>query len=222
MEKVKLQVKKREVIKKAVKNLRRSGLIPAVIYGKGKPNLNLEVSQHDFEKIIREHGTSSILLLDVTGEGEKNVLIHELNHHPVTGVVTHVDFYEVSMTEKITTTVPLSFVGDSAAVIDQGGSLATNKDEVEIECLPGNLPQNIEVDISVLVDFEAAIHIKDIKMPAGVEIKEDLEEMVVTVEPPRSEEEMAELEEPVEAPEMPEAEQGGEEPATEESQKEKE
>jgi large subunit ribosomal protein L25 len=222
MEKVKLQANKRETVKKAVKNLRRNGLVPAIVYGKGKANQNIEVSLHDFEKVIREHGTTSILLLEIEGDGQKNVLIHELDHHPVTGTVTHIDFYEVSMTEKITTVVPLSFVGDSVAVIEQGGSLITNKDEVEIECLPGNLPHNIEVDISVLVDFEASIHIKDIKVPEGVEIKDEEEEMVATVEPPRSEEEMAELDEPVAAPEMPESEQGSDEASTEETEEQKE
>lgn len=219
MEKVKLQVNKREATKKAVKKLRLQNLVPAVLYGRGKENLNLELSQHDFEKIIREHGTTSILLLEIEGDGQKNVLIQELEHHPVTGVVTHIDFYEVSMTEKITTVVPLVFVGDSVAVIELGGSLITNKDEVEIECLPSNLPHNIEIDISVLADFDSAIHIKDIKVPEGVEIKDDPEEMVAAVEAPRSEEEMAELEEPVEAPEMPEAENGSEEPTSEESEK---
>ncbi|MEK7447724.1 MAG: 50S ribosomal protein L25, partial [Patescibacteria group bacterium] len=109
---------------------------------------------------------------------------------------------------KITASIPLNFTGDSKAVIDLSGSLITNKSEVEVECLPADLPHEIEVDISVLEDFEAVIHVKDIKVPEGVEIKDDLEETVALVEPPRSEEELAELEEPVEEGEMPEAEQG--------------
>ncbi len=228
MEKVTLKANIRANVGKAIQTLRASGMVPCNVYGKGKKNLNLSVSLHDIEKIFRETGTTSILLLDIENEGIKNVLIHDLSFNPVTSKIEHVDFYEVSMTEKITTNVPLSFTGDSSAVIDLQGSLLTSKDEVQVECLPGNLPHSIEVDISVLSDFDTVIHISDIKSPEGVEILDDPEETVVFVEAPRSEEEMAELEEPVETPEMPESEQGSEEStesneeATEEENKKEE
>lgn len=215
MERPVLKVQKREITGKAVAELRRGGLIPAVVYGKGKENENLSVNRLEFEHIYKEVGSSAIIKLEVDESGEKNVLIHDVSLGAVSGLPEHIDFYEVSMTEKITATVPLHFVGDSPAVIDLQGTLLTNKDEVEVECLPTDLPQNIEVDISILSDFEKAIHVADLKIPSGVEIKDDPEELVVTVEPPRSEEEMAELEEPVEAPEMPEAEMGAEEEVAE-------
>jgi large subunit ribosomal protein L25 len=221
MDKIKLNVKPRTETGKAVGALRRAGNIPAVLYGKGKENQNLTVSVHDFEKMYREAGTSSIVLLDIEGDGNKNVLVQEVAYDAYTSKPEHADFYEVSMTEKITTTIPLVFIGDSVAVIEMDGTLTTNKDEVEIECLPADLPHNIEVDISVLTDFETAIHVSDLKIPAGVEIKDDPEEMVATVEPPRSEEELAELEEAPEELEMPESETGEEE-ATEEGEKEPE
>lgn len=209
-----MEAKKREVLGKAVKQLRKAGEIPAVIYGKAKENQNLSLNRIEFEKLYRDHGTSAIILLDIDGN-KKNVLIQEISFNPVNGLADHVDFYEVSMTEKITTMVPLNFIGDSSAVIELGGTLVTNKNEVEVECLPADLPPEIEVDITPLVDFETDIHVSDLKIPAGVEIKDDPEEMVATVEPPRSEEELAELEETPEAPEMPESEHGEAEAATE-------
>jgi large subunit ribosomal protein L25 len=150
--------------------------------------------------------------LDVDGKNKK-VLIQEVEVHNVTGDVLHVDFYEVNMTEKITTTVPLKFTGDSAAVLDLNGTLITNKAEIEIECLPADLPHEIEVDLSVLADFEATIHVSDIKVSDKVEIKDDPEELIASVEPPRTEEELAELEEPVAEAEMPESEHGADEEA---------
>lgn len=214
MEKKTLKVQKRNTVGKAVRAMRAEGIVPAVVYGKGKENENLSVTQHDFDQIYKEVGSSAIITLSIEGGGEKNVLIHNVAQDPVTNVPEHIDFYEVSMTEKITANVPLHFVGDSAAVIELQGSLLTNKDEIEVECLPADLPQNIEVDISVLTDFEKDIHVSDLKVPAGVEVKDDPEELIANVEAPRSEEEMAELEEPVEAPEIPE---GEEVPAEEEA-----
>lgn len=211
IDKFKLKAQPRTATGRKVGALRREGNIPAVLYGKGKENLNLSITEHDYLRLFREAGTSSIVLLDIEGDGQKNVLVQEIQFNPLTGGADHIDFYEVSMTEKLTTNVPLHFVGDSAAVIDLQGSLVTNTTEVEVECLPADLPHEIEVDITVLSDFEAVIHVSDLKVPAGVEVKNDPEEVVAVVEAPRSEEEMAELDEEIEAPELPEAEQGGEE-----------
>jgi large subunit ribosomal protein L25 len=211
MDKIKLKVNLREEKGKTARAIRRDGNIPAVLYGKGKETKSLFVSSHDFEKMYREAGTSSIVLLAIEGNGEKNVLVQDVAYNAYTSKPEHADFYEVSMTEKITTTIPLVFIGDSPAVIEMDGTLVTNKNEVEIECLPADLPHDIEVDISSLSDFEKAIHVSDLKVPSGVEIKDEAEEMIVTVEPPRSEEELAELEETPEEVEMPESETGGEE-----------
>ncbi|MDD3678974.1 MAG: 50S ribosomal protein L25 [Patescibacteria group bacterium] len=204
MEKVVLKAEKRTEKPNAA---RAKNLLPAVIYGKGKEALPLSVEQSEFKKAYKEAGSSAIITLKVDGE-DKNVLVQDVQRHPVTDEFIHADFYEVSLTEKITTTVPLKFVGDAPAVLDQNGTLMTNKNELEVECLPLDLPHEIEVDISSLDDFEKAIHVTDVVVSDKVEIKDDLEAMVVTVEPPRSEEEIAELEEPVAEGEMPESEHG--------------
>lgn len=221
MEKFNLKAKNRELTGKQAKTLRKEGLIPAVLYGKGKENTNLSISEKDYIHMFREAGTSSIILLDVENDGKKNVLVQDIDFDPMTGNARHLDFKEVAMNEKLTTTVPLHFMGDSVAVIELGGSLMTSKDEVEVECLPADLPHEIEVDIAALADFEAVIKVSDLNIPAGVEVKDDPEEVVARVEEPRSEEEMAELDEPVEAPELAPSEQGGEEASTEETTEEK-
>ena len=224
MEKVKLQAKKRTVLGKKVASLRREGLIPAVMYGKNKESVSLVLSKKEFDHIYREAGGNTIVSLEVEEVGKTNVLISEIAKDPVTSDVLHSDFYQVRMDEKITAGVPLHFVGDSKAVLELGGSLLTNKTEVEVECLPGGLPHAIEVDLAPLEDFESVIHIKDLVIPVGVEIQGEPDEAVAFVEAPRSEEELAELEEPVGEVEMPEAEKGAEEEpeATEEEQKPKE
>lgn len=206
METTVLKAEKRDKKGRAV---RSKGLIPAVVYGKGKDNESLSVEAGIFERVLKSAGTSSIIDLEIAGDTKKS-LIQEVITHPVTSKILHIDFYEVSMKEKITTSVPLKIVGESAAVIDKNGSLMTNKNEIEIECLPADLPHEIEVDISVLDDFDKSIHVSDLKISDKIEIKDDLEEMIVTVEPPRSEEELAELEEPVAEAEMPESEHGEE------------
>lgn len=206
MEKLKLKAKKRDIVGKRLAVLRKSGYIPAVIYSKDKENMNLSVGKKEFDHIYKLSGGSTLLYLEIDGDKGKNVLVKSIAKDPIHGNTLHVDFYQVKMSEKITANIPLVFIGGSKAVIDLGGSLITNKDEVEVECLPADLPHEIEVDISALENFESVIHIKDIKVSDGVEIKDDPEETLAMVEAPRSEEEMAGLEEPVEA-EMP-AEEG--------------
>jgi len=208
MEKIKLKAEKRDILGKKVAGLRRAGLIPVVLYGKGRDNMPLTVDKKEFDRAYKLSGGSTIVQVEIPDEKTKNVLIKEVDKNPINDNIIHADLYQIKMSEKITAQVPLSFVGDSVAVIDLSGSLITNKSEVEVECLPADLPHEIEVDISVLETFESVIHLKDIQISEGVEIKDDLEETVAFVEPPRSEEEMAELEEPVEEGEMPEAEQG--------------
>lgn len=212
METVKITARVRDPKAEKPGQIRRQNEIPAVVYGKGKENIALALDRGDFQKAYREAGHSVIVDLEVEGKGKK-ALIQEVEEHAVNGNLLHVDFYEVSMTEKITTTVPLKFIGDSPAVLDQNGTLITNKSEVEIECLPLDLPHEIEVDLSVLVDFEASIHVSDLVVSDKVEIKDEPEELVASVEPPRSEEELAELDEPVAEAEMPESEHGEEAPA---------
>lgn len=174
--------------------LRKEGMIPAIVYGHGKSTEHLAVSYSLFDKAFRKAGEST--LINLVSEGKsKNVIIQDVQRHYLTGKYIHVDFYEVSMTEKMHATVQLEFVGVSDAVKASSGTLVTVLHEVEVECLPADLPHNIEVDISVLKTFEDAIHVKDLKVSDKVEILTPHEEIVAKVNPPRDVE--AELAAPI-------------------------
>ncbi len=182
-----------------VNKKRKAGLIPAVIYGHDVKSEPLFVNGKDFLKIYKEAGESSILGLELGGK-KRNVLIHDVQRDPLSGDFLHIDFYQVRMDEKLKATVSLEFIGESEAVKGQGGILMKTIQEVEVEALPQDLPRHIEVDISPLATFEDRISIKDLKVAAGVKILAEPDDVVVSVAPPRSEEELAALEGKVEAP----------------------
>ena len=190
-----LKAHKRIIIGKKVKKLRREGLIPAVIYGhKAKPE-NIAIDKSEFEKVFAQAGTSALVELSIEGKDKFKVLTHEPQLDPVRDNPLHVDFYRVRMDEKIKTEIPLEFTGESLAVEQLDGSLVTNRDAIEIECLPNDLVPEIKVDISTLKTFDDTILVKNLPVPPGIEILTEPEETIALVEPPRSEEEIAELEE---------------------------
>lgn len=191
MTEFKLQCKK--AIEKP-RELRRQGLIPAIVYGNGYSNIKLALEKRSFMRLFKEAGTSNLIELEIEGEKTVKSLIQETQVDPLHSEIIHIDFFKVNMKEKIHAEVPLKFVGDSIAVIEMEGTLNTAKNSIEVECLPADLIPELEVDISVLDDFEKDIRISDLKVPAGVEIQDDADEIVAHVEEPRSDEEMAELE----------------------------
>lgn len=196
MSDISIQATKRAVTGKQVKTLRNAGKLPAVLYGFNVETQHIEVNEKDFTKAFKSAGESTIVNLSVDGKTHP-VLIHEVQNHYLTDQPIHIDFYAVNMTEKIKVKVPLHFEGEAGAVKALGGTLVKNLNEVEVECLPGDLPQAIEVDISSLNTFEDAIRIADLKVDGKVAILGNPEEVVVTVAAPRTEEEMAALNEEV-------------------------
>ncbi len=196
MEQIAIQATKRDVTGKRVKTLRNAGKLPAVLYGHNVENQQLEINERDFAKAFRAAGESTIVNLIVDGKTQP-VLIHDVQNHYLNDQPIHVDFYAVNMTEKIKVNIPIHFVGESQAVKAMGGTLVKNLSEVEVECLPTDLPQAFEVDISVLNTFEDAIRLSDLKVGSKVQIIGNLEEQIANVVPPRSEEEMAALNEEV-------------------------
>jgi large subunit ribosomal protein L25 len=184
----------REKIGKGLNSLRREGLLPAVLYGQGK-NLSLQVNYNDFVKALKDAGESTLVKLRIegaeAGAEEKNVLIHDVKKEPIGDKIIHADFYEVSMSEKITAAVPLVFVGEPPAVKSLGGTLVKSINEVEIKALAKDLMREIDVNVGGLATFEDRIEIKDLKVPPEVEILAELDEVVALVLPPRKEEEAA-------------------------------
>ena len=187
-----LKSKKRILLGKKVKSLRKAGIIPAVVYGGKESSVPIELDFKEFSKVFKTAGETTLIKL-LVGEKAKNVLIHDISRDPITEEISHVDFYEVKMDEKITTKTPLIFIGDAPAIIDLGGVLVKAMQELEVRALPSNLPHQIEIDISQLKTFDDNILVKDIKLPKNVEILENIETSVATVIPPRSEAELEAL-----------------------------
>lgn len=198
MEEIILKATSRRELGKKVNVGRKSGMIPAVLYGKGLASENLWVKTLDLKRLLKKSGESVIINLEIADGKQYNALINELQENPVSGDYIHVDFYRVKMDEKIETEIELVFVGESKAVKEAGGILIKSLDKIKIKCLPKDLPSHIDVDISSLDTFDDHIAIKDLKIDPVIEIKADLETVVASVAPPRSEEELKELEGKVE------------------------
>lgn len=185
-----LTVQKREILGNKVEALRQNGLIPAELYGHGIENIHLSVPAKEFSKLFKEAGESTIINLVLSDtEGKKlPVLIHEVSFDHLTDQIIHIDFYQVKMDEKITTSVPLEFIGEAPAVKEKIGILIKAVQEVEIEALPADLPHSIPVDLSSLSAIGMGIHVKDLKISDKVKILIDPETVVVTVTEPAKEE----------------------------------
>lgn len=197
VETIELAAQSREVTGKKVGVLRNEGLVPAVVYGHGTDAASLSVGMRSLTKVFDEAGSNKIVSLSVDDGKPMNVMIHDVQKDPRSGVITHADFYKVKMNEKIKAEVPLVIVGESTAVYKLEGSLIQSLSVVEVEALPANLPESIEVDISGLDDFESSIHVSDLAIPANVELLTDTSELIAKVEPPRTDQEMDELDEPI-------------------------
>ncbi len=185
MEKLQIKATLRDLKTSKPEKLRRVGRLPAVLYGNKVQNVNLTVDAREFDKLLRKAGESTIVEL-TTDDGKTHpVLIHDVQNHYLTSVPTHVDFYEVSMTKKLKAAVVLEFIGESQAVKALGGVLVKVLSEVEVECLPADLPHNIVVSLDVLKTLHDTIHVKDLPVPAKVKLITEADELVVKVQPPR-------------------------------------
>jgi large subunit ribosomal protein L25 len=188
-----LRAEPREKLGKKAKTVRLAGFLPAVVYGQGLPSQPVAVPYNDFEKVWREAGESTLVRLNVAGT-PYTVLIHDIAYDRLTDRPIHADFYAVRMDRVLQVKVPLEFTGESPAVKNEGGVLIKVVHEIEIEAMPADLPHALTADISSLVSLGGRIFIKDIGSPKGVKILAPAEEVVLIVEAPRSEQELAELE----------------------------
>lgn len=178
-------------------DLRKAGSIPAVFYGKKQASSPISVKTSEFIKVWKEAGESSVISL-VGSLGTVDALIHDVDIDPVTEIPQHADFYVFEKGKKIEVNIPLAFVGVSPAVKDLSGNLVKVMHELAIEASPENLPHEIEVDISTLVNFDSQILAKDIILPKGVTLASVEDEVVASVSAPRADE----AEEPAVAPDL--------------------
>lgn len=168
--------------------LRKDGLVPAVFYGKTQTSTPIIVSMVQFMKVFDKAGESSVVSLK--GDfGSFDTLVHDISYDPVKGYPIHVDFYVFEKGKKIEVSVPLSFSGVSSAVKDLGGNLIKVLHEIKIKSAPESIPHEVEVSIESLNTFEDKILAKDIKLPKGVDLITDPNEVVLAVEKPKTEEE---------------------------------
>jgi large subunit ribosomal protein L25 len=200
---IELTAKPREIQGRRVKRLRSQGWIPAVVYGHHTAPRSLQVELKTLNKVLARAGESRLISLKVAGsESPQTVLVREVQRDILSRLPLHVDFYEVSMTEKLHATVPLHFVGRSPLVASGDALLNEALTEVEVECLPADLPESIEVDVSRLTDFDAIILVKDLQVPPGVEILADPDEPVANLSAVREQVVEEEAAAPAEAAEV--------------------
>jgi large subunit ribosomal protein L25 len=198
MSRPQLSAAAREVHGKAVKNLRRQGIVPAVVFGHGYASNAIQLDGHEFELLRRRTGRNTLLDLSLDGEKAVPVLVHDIQEHPISRRPLHVDLLVVKMTEELTVEVAIVVTGESTAVERLGGVLLQLRNSVQVRALPDHLPQSVELDISPLEDFDQVLHVSDIVVPGDVTLVTDGGEPVARVQAPRVEEVAAEPEEAVE------------------------
>ncbi len=231
MEKMQLNAEIRETVgKKASKTTRSAGFIPAVVYKEGKETANLKINAKELFGILKTKAGANVLVsLKISGAKEKAkervVLIKEIQHHPIKDQILHVDFQEISLTEKMTFDVPLMTKGEAEGVVKDGGVLERILWELKIECLPTAIPERIEVDVTALKIGDAVL-VKDIVVPPDVKILNAPDQTAITVKMPHveapKEEAVLEVTEPelIREKKEKEAEEGEEEAAPADKAKE--
>jgi len=209
----KLEAKKRKVLGRKVKSLRREGILPANLYGKKVKSQALELPLKDFQKVYDEAGETGLVDLKTNGQA-KPVLIHNVQIDPVTSVPIHVDFHQVTLTEKTMADIPIELVGESPAVEQKIGILIQPISEVEVEALPTDFPDRLTADISNLKEVDDAVTVGDLMVETKkVKVLVDKGQIVAKIEPLTKEEEVAPppVEEEVPPEEVPEEERPPEE-----------
>ena len=187
MEKVVIKATKRDVVGKQVRAIRRAGQLPAVIYGRHIEPVSILMDAHAAGGQLAKLTSSSLITLDVDGT-EYPVLVREKQRNYIKGGLLHVDFLAVSLTEKLRASVRVEFTGLSLAVKDFGAVLVHVMEQLEVECLPADLPERIVVDISPLVHISDGIHVRDLVISDKVRILDDVDNMIVVASRPKVEE----------------------------------
>ena len=207
MEKALIQAEKRTVTGKQVKALRRAGKLPAVIYGYGIDPISIVLDAHSASRILARASSSTLVTIELAGK-QYPTLVREKQLDFIRNSLIHVDFLAVSMTEKITANVGVHIEGEAPAVKEFGAILVTNLTELEVECLASDLPERFVVDVSSLAEIGDGVYVRDLEVPANVEILTDPDEMIIVATAQAAEEieeeaeELLEGEEELEEPEV--------------------
>ena len=178
-----------ELGKQKTKHLRSTGFIPAVVYRHGKDTVSLKVAKQELHRILHtDHGENVVISLTVADEAkakqkERLVMIKEIQHEPLLGAIVHIDFHEISLSEKLKVNIPIEAKGESVGVKQDGGVLEHTLREVEAECLPTQIPDRLEIDVASL-KIGDSLHVRDLAVPEGVRILSDAALTIFIVKPP--------------------------------------
>ncbi len=210
---VELTAEKRAVLGKQVKKLRDEGIVPGVIYGRDSASVSLQFDGRDLRKLVGQVGASQLISIAIKDQAQPEMaLLRDVQRDVLTGDLLHVDFYRVNMSERLRTEIPLVAIGESPVIEAREGILIQGITTIEVECLPGDLVDAIEVDLSELVEINHAILVEDLAVPGSIDVLTSPDEMIVRIV--HLEEEILELEEEEEEEalfgEMPEVEVIGE------------
>lgn len=176
----KISCQKRDIKTRGYLNdLKRNGIVPGTVYGKGVDNQAVAVSRKQLTRTFQVHGSRGLFSLEIEGDSGLMVVVREIQRHPITGQITHVDFWKVRLDEKITSTVGVSIIGEED-IMKKGGILQAGAKEIEISCLPQDIPETLVYDIAAL-EIGDKVTVADLQVPAAVEILTDSETMVATV-----------------------------------------
>ena len=186
-----LRAEPRSIVGKKVRFLRRQGIVPGNVYGHAESTA-IQVAARDIEQTIYRAGRTNLVSLAVKGAEPTTVLVKDWQRHPYKGTILHVDFYRVSMTQTLRMDVPIRLTGEAPAVKTTGGTPFQTQAALSVECLPADIPEAIEVDISGLEEIDASIFVRDLVAPSGVTILTDGDEMIVRIMPPTVEPEVEE------------------------------
>lgn len=174
---------------KANKRLRRAGIVPGVVYGKGEASTNVQVDSRTFETLYRAAGRTSVVRFHLPGSSRATSgFIKSVQRHPLSGAALHVDYLLVNLKVEMEVDVPLAFTGEAPAVELTGGTLLHNVSSVRVKALPTDIPHEIAVDVTVLATLEDAIHVRDLAVDYDkIHVLTDADTLVATVVPPRVE-----------------------------------
>lgn len=186
MEEIVIKANQRQIVGKQVKSLRLEGKLPAVVYGRHIDPLPISLDMREASRTLQGLSLSALIRLHVDGE-EHYVLVRDKQRDILRGSLIHVDFQAVSLTDKVRAVVRIELEGESPAVTEQGGILVSPLEQLEVESLPGDLPEVIKVDISKLLEVGDMINVKDLDLPSGVTVAYDPEETVAVVTWPEAE-----------------------------------
>lgn len=200
MAQLELSAQERTLTGKQVRRLRREGWLPAILYGPDAKSRPLQVPAAAAEAVIGQAGTSHLITLTISGEPSAlPVLVRGLQRDPIRRTLLHIDFYRVEMDKPITMEIPIVLVGSSPVVERREGILLQGKQTLEIECLPRDLIEAVEVDLTNLTEVDQQITVGDLRLPPTIRVLDNPEEMIVRVTPLEAVEEIEEAPAPLEA-----------------------